>query len=154
MALVEGEGGREGGRAEFVPHYSHHRVQLTPPRHSDTHPYHPTSKTFFPDPSPPLPPSLPPSLPQAKKWAACIAVRFFDRYGVPRLAEDSPQAKAFAKVGREGGREGGRERGREGWVRKGSEICFWEVGRCGTHSDGLDEADTRGRTRGTEGGRE
>ncbi|GAB5037996.1 Hypothetical protein NocV09_14400010, partial [Nannochloropsis oceanica] len=35
---------------------------------------------------------------KAKKWAACIAVRFFDRYGVPRLAGDSAQAKAFAKT--------------------------------------------------------
>lgn len=36
---------------------------------------------------------------QMKKWALCIAVRFFERYGVPRFAdEDDPQAQAFAQV--------------------------------------------------------
>lgn len=33
-----------------------------------------------------------------KKWALCIAVRFFERYGVPRYADDDAKSKAFAQV--------------------------------------------------------
>lgn len=46
----------------------------------------------------PAPPRNDPHNAQVKKWALCIAVRFFERYGNPRHAEDDSVSQAFAQV--------------------------------------------------------
>jgi len=87
-------------------------------------------------PSLPSLPSLPPSLSSLPPY---LEAR---RVGVRRIDD---RDKNVERVDLKGGGKGG---GREGWVRKR------DVGRYGCQFNGLESADTMGKTRGREGERE